>query len=86
MQRRGGTPPAPTKNASLQIWVRVVRINFEDFGRYVFSDTAKTFLSFEKRVNFGRRPPPLKHKCHIQYLYPQAQALKINILSINKFE
>ena len=43
MQRRGGTP-APTKNASLQIWVRVVRINFEDFGRYVFSDTAKTFL------------------------------------------
>ena len=85
MQRRGGYPPI--KNVCLQICVSVVRINSEDFGRYVFSDTAKTFLSFEKRVNFGRCPsPPLKHKCHIQYLYPQAQALKINILSINKFE
>ena len=80
MQRRG--VPPPIKNVCLQICVSVVRINFEDFGRFVFSDTAKTFLSFEKRVNFG----PLKHKCHIQYLYPQAQALKINILSINKFE
>ena len=56
MQRRG--VPPPIKNVCLQICVSVVRINFEDFGRYVFSDTAKTFLSFEKRVNFGRRPPP----------------------------
>ena len=66
MQRRGGTPP-PIKNVCLQICVSVVRINFEDFGRYVFSDTAKTFLSFEKRVNFGRRPHPPPLSTNVTY-------------------
>ena len=28
--------------------------------------------------------PPCEHKCHLQYLYPQAQASMINILSIHE--